>query len=426
MKTMRIHRADGAKPSTEWSQNAGGRSRPGRGPRTRRTTALATGIASTLMVGALSGVATAGATPAAAKPTNGRVDLYTPTFSNPLNITNPLFPKGPSKISQTVALGTEPDTKLRFEATQLDQTRTIAWNGKNIMTRVTSFVAYHNGRLVEVASDFYAQDDKGAVWYFGEDVANYDNGVIKDHAGTWLAGKDGPPGMIMPAKPKVGDVFRPENAAPLVFEEATVEADNLTVPGPSGAVKGAIRVRSVLLDGTVEEKIFAPRYGEFRAEVKSANELYFVALAVPTDSAAGPVPAELSALIRGAYRDFGDAAKGNWVRAARTTDRMNDAWEVYKDHHQVPSLLKKQMNDALKALGNTVRAKSSVAARQAAIDVSTATLDLQLRYRGQDSVDTDRLTVWKKQLQLDTAVGDAGAIAGDRVTIHAIKARINH
>ena len=137
MSIMKISRGDGAKNPIEWSWKASGRSRPGRGPRTRRTTALATGIASTLMVGALSGVATAGATPAAANPTNGRVDLYTPTFSNPLNITNPLFPKGPSKISQTVALGTEPDTKLRFEATQLDQTRTILWNGKNIKTRVT-------------------------------------------------------------------------------------------------------------------------------------------------------------------------------------------------------------------------------------------------------------------------------------------------
>ena len=73
--------------------------------RARRTTVLAVGLVSALAIGTLGGVANAASVPPVAK---GRVDLYTPTFANPLNITNPLFPKGPGKISQTVQLGDEP------------------------------------------------------------------------------------------------------------------------------------------------------------------------------------------------------------------------------------------------------------------------------------------------------------------------------
>ena len=57
------------------------------------------------------------------------------------------------------------------------------------------------------------------MWYFGEQVDNYVDGALDNHDGTWLAGRDGPPGMIMPARPRVGDVYRPENIPGLVFEE---------------------------------------------------------------------------------------------------------------------------------------------------------------------------------------------------------------
>lgn len=42
-------------------------------------------------------------------------------------------------------------------------------------------------------------------------MENYVDGVLDNTDGTWLAGKDGPPGMIMPADTQVGDVYRPEN-----------------------------------------------------------------------------------------------------------------------------------------------------------------------------------------------------------------------
>ena len=163
---------------------------------------------------------------ACSAPPRARVDLANPSFSNPTSITNPLFPRGP--VGQTVQLGTEAGGRLRFEVTSLPDSKVIRWDGRDIATRVTHFVAYKERRILETALDLYAQDDAGNVWYFGEDVSNYQDGVVVDHEGTWQAGRDGPPGMIMPADPKVGDVYRPENIPGLVFavagDRATVKA----------------------------------------------------------------------------------------------------------------------------------------------------------------------------------------------------------
>jgi hypothetical protein len=68
-----------------------------------------------------------------------------------------------------------------------------------------------NGKMTEKTYDWYAQDDKGSVWYFGEDSGEYQNGKLKTKEGSWEAGKHGAqPGIIMPADPKVGHVYRQE------------------------------------------------------------------------------------------------------------------------------------------------------------------------------------------------------------------------
>ena len=66
---------------------------------------------------------------------------------------------------------------------------------------------------------------------------------IADTDGTWLAGKDGPAAMIMPADPQVGDVYRPENIPGFVFEEVTVKAVDQTLDGPARPGRGRARDR---------------------------------------------------------------------------------------------------------------------------------------------------------------------------------------
>jgi hypothetical protein len=202
--------------------------------------------------------------------TSDRVDLETPVFSHPTEITNPLFPI----LACIVQAGHDADQELRVEVTSAGEQRKIDWEGGSVDVVVSEFVSYLDGELAETASDYFAQADDGSVWYFGEDVSNYENGAVKDHDGSWLAGRDGPPGMIMPADPEVGDVYRPENIPGLVFEEVTVLETALTIDTPSGEVDGAIRVRERLDDGTTEEKLYVPGFGEFRAETE--DELYEV------------------------------------------------------------------------------------------------------------------------------------------------------
>jgi len=67
------------------------------------------------------------------------------------------------------------------------------------------------GELTEKTYDWYAQDNEGNVWYFGEDSKEYENGKVKSTEGSWEAGKDGAePGIIMPANPNVGETYRQE------------------------------------------------------------------------------------------------------------------------------------------------------------------------------------------------------------------------
>lgn len=352
------------------------------------------------------------------------MDLKVPTFSDPLNITNPLFPQGPGKLSQTIETGGVGPIPVRSESTPINGFHAIRWDGKKVKTAITHSISYQNRRVVETVYHYYAQADDGSVWSFGQTVTNYKNGVATDHDGSWRAGRNGPPAMVMPADPKVGDIFFPENIPGVAFEEATVTAVGRTVRGPRGDVAGAVDVKVELMDGRVEEKIYAPGYGELRAEARWAQELSNTALAVPTDNLSGPIPGELTGMIRATYRNFLDTGRGSWVRAGATTARMAKWWETYETTTHVPRQIEVQMDLALSNMEKTIVARDSVGARQAAIDIAQATFDLHLRYRGQDAVDTARLGAWSRQQQLDKAVGDAGAAAGDQVVIDFIKARM--
>ena len=360
--------------------------------------------------------------PSGAAPKDKRVDLEKPTFSDPTSITNPLFHR--DTLSQIIQLGAEGKDQLRFEITYLPDTKFIRWNGQRVETRVTHFVAYMNGRILEVATDFYAQADDGSVWYFGENVDNYENGVIADHEGTWLAGKDGPPGMIMPADPQVGDVYRPENIPGLVFEEVTVKRAGVTVNGPRGPVPGAVFVQERLMDGTIEDKIFAPVYGEFKARVASLDELYKLAVAVPIDALGGSVPQDLVTLDEVASQVVDVAPTKRWNQLSVKVERMAAAWSTYRAGG-VPKLLDAQMTQALGALEAAVNARKVARVRQTAIDVGHAALDLQLQFRAPGSVDRDRLGLWRDQLAVDRAAGDSDAVTGDLAVLETIHDRIN-
>jgi hypothetical protein len=238
--------------------------------------------------------AAAGLTKLPVAPVSQRVDLVAPPFSDPTHVTNPLFPIGDLR---SAALAGRIDGKpFHTEMTLLPYTRTIKWApGHSVETLVSQYTAFLDGRIQAVALDYYAEADDGSVWYFGEDVNDYDpRGFIAYQTDSWLAGQDGLPAMIMPGTPKVGQVFRTENIPGQVFEEVTVKATDKTVPGPIGKVSGAMVGEELHDDAQTSDKVFAPGYGEFLT--KDSDGVEAMAVAAPTDAASGPMPTALQAL----------------------------------------------------------------------------------------------------------------------------------
>ena len=353
-------------------------------------------------------------------PDADRVDLTVPTFSDPTNVTNPWFPV--SRQDSVLMLGHVDGRPFRTEVTLLPETRIIDWESHRIETLVSQYVAYLDGRLQEVAYDLYAQADDGSVWYFGEDVADFERGVIVTKEGTWITGKDGPAAMIMPADPKVGQAYRTENIPGIAFEEVTIDAVDQTLDGPLGPIHAGVTAVELHYTGRdTEDKTFAPGYGEFRTA--GAGDVEALALAVPTDAAPGPVPGELETLSNGGLEIFQAAGSNDW-RAATTTVRvMTAAWARFPPG-EVPRLIEPRMIEALDALAVAVARRDTAAARQAAIDTARSSFDLQLRYRPQTEIDLARFDLWAAQLQVDVAAGDAGAMNGDAFTLDYIRDRI--
>jgi len=355
-------------------------------------------------------------------PESARVDLFEPAFSDPTNVTNPFFPI--SDLHSAVLLGRVDGLPFRTETTLLPETKVIKWNGKDVETLVSQYVAYLDGRIHEVALDYYAQADDGSVWYFGEDVFNYEDGEVADTDGTWLAGVDGPAAMIMPSNPQVGDAYRPENAPGIVFEEVTVTAIGLTVNGPRGPVAGAITVNELHMDGTREDKIFAPGYGEFSTG-NPGGDLEAIALAVPTDALPGPAPAELDTLQSGADDVFGAAEAEDWNTASAALSSMTPAWTAYQAGG-VPPMLDTQMSDAIDALAAAIVARDSAKTRGAAIHVARAVFDFQLRHQPVVEIDLARFELWARQTLVDAGEEDATAVKGDSDTLEWIADRFDH
>jgi len=354
-------------------------------------------------------------------PKSTRVDLAVPSFSNSTEITNPLFPI--SRLRSTVLLGHVDDKPFRTETTLLPGTRTVEWNGQKVRTLVSQYMAYLDGRITEVAIDLYAQADDGSVWYLGEDVYDYEQGAVAITEGTWQAGRDGPGAMIMPAEPKVGDVYRPENAVGIVFEEVTIKSVDKTVQGPRGPVHGAILTDELHADRTRDGKIFAPGYGEF--STGGGGDLEALALAAPTDALPGPLPPELRFLSTSSVGILELARKREWEAAAAVRKRMNSAWGTLSQRKQ-PPMIAERLSENMTALTLAVNDRKPGRAAQKAIDVAQSVLDLELRHRPTAEINVERFHLWTQQLRVDAAADDLAGVTGAVATLEWIRDRIAH
>ena len=191
-------------------------------------------------------------------------DRYDPqlnpaNFVNPLNITwataNPFMPLVPGLV------------KI-FESGDETITVTVTKRTREIMgitAIVVSDIVEEDGELIEVTDDWFAQDMDGNVWYMGEHVLNYEDGVIADLDGSFEAGVDyARAGILVRAVQQVGDIYRQEWSLDEAEDMAEVVDLYASESAPAASCSGdclQTREWSPLEPDVSEYKFYAPGIG---------------------------------------------------------------------------------------------------------------------------------------------------------------------
>jgi hypothetical protein len=179
---------------------------------------------------------------------------------------NPHFSIQPG--DRLVLEGTDDGDVVRVQITVLNQTRQITFTDEgepvSVSTRVVEEKEWINGEIVEISRNFYARcTETGDIFYFGEDVDIYENGVIVSHDGAWRAGQQGArPGLIMPGRFLLGSKYFQEQA-PNAQDRAEHTRMTLTIRTPAGTFRECVEVveTTPLEPGTTSVKRYCPEIG---------------------------------------------------------------------------------------------------------------------------------------------------------------------
>ena len=180
-------------------------------------------------------------------------------FSHRIN--NPYYPLLPG----TIMIFTEKDG---------DETRkrtvTATHDTKNVMgvkCLVVHEVVAADGKVEEDTYDWVAQDKQGTVWYFGEATREFMGGGRVSTEGSWEAGVNGQPGIIMPAHPVPGPPYRLDYSPNIAEDMGQVIALNESVTVPAGSFKECVRTKEwSLLESGSDKKWYAKGVGLVRIE----------------------------------------------------------------------------------------------------------------------------------------------------------------
>lgn len=178
---------------------------------------------------------------------------FSTTGRNPFFVLEPGF--------EIVLEGEEDGVEIAAEILVLNSTFEV----DGVETRVVVETETEDGELVEISRNYFAIcEETGSVFYFGEHVDDYEDGVVVGHEGEWLAGVDGATaGIIMPGTPLLGSRYFQEIAPGVAMDRAEHVAEGLEVETEAGAFEGCIRVldSSPLDPGEEDEKVYCPGIG---------------------------------------------------------------------------------------------------------------------------------------------------------------------
>jgi hypothetical protein len=228
------------------------------------TTRLAAAAASLVVLGALAVVGTGPALAVNGGACKAPYDLtvnpadYTDGSGHPNAIDNPYFPLLPG--TTWTYDGSKEGKALHDVMTVTSDTKTIM----GVTIRVVRDTAWEDGVLNENTFDYYAQDDAGNVWYFGEDTTEFDeNGNPETTEGSWQAG-DGPnlPGILMLAQPRAGQTYRQEYGPGVAVDMGTVINLHRHVTEPAGSYRNVVETKEYsCIEKGIDHKMYAPGVG---------------------------------------------------------------------------------------------------------------------------------------------------------------------
>ena len=136
---------------------------------------------------------------------------------------------------------------------------------------------YLTGRLEERTTDWYAQDRRGNVWYFGESTAELDRaGRVTSTEGTWQAGRNGAQaGIYMTARPVAGQSRRQEYYQGHAEDHFSVLSLHAPISVPYLTSNRALLTKewTPLEPGTLDHKYYVRGIGEVKeVTVKGPTE----------------------------------------------------------------------------------------------------------------------------------------------------------
>jgi hypothetical protein len=161
----------------------------------------------------------------------------------------------------------EPGYRLTLEhgkdtliVTVLEETKVV----DGVRTRVVEERETSGGQLAEISKNYFVID-KGThdLFYFGEDVDEYQEGRVSGHAGAWLSGVNGARfGLMIPGRPNVGDRYYQEIAPKVAMDRAEIISVSETARVQAGKFINVLHTReSSALESGREDKWYAPGIG---------------------------------------------------------------------------------------------------------------------------------------------------------------------
>jgi hypothetical protein len=203
-------------------------------------------------------------------------------FSKPLAVDNRMFPLVPGAeftYHGTIMEGGETkDHSVVFTVTDL--VKTIG----NVRTVVAWDRDFREGGLQEQELAFFAQDDQGNVWNFGEYPEEYDSGKFTGAPSTWIRGVAGAYGGIhMLSQPRVGMQYREGLIPAIQFDDVSLVSRN----GQTNCMSGRCYHHVLVVDETSPNdptsghqiKYYAPGTGLIRVGARGGDTQEFLTLA---------------------------------------------------------------------------------------------------------------------------------------------------